>query len=487
MEIAAPDTLLGQLQRGRGAGFLWAMREQPEAVHPLLLECVQHDARWDKQIEHRAAYYAKLIIHSGMSLDPLDGYLRTCDDTDRFGHNTPQTVDVLGKLAHQNYLNAVDILRSYVEYGQWWDEAIEALAQVPGKKAHVGLDAVIAERFKTREALEEGLNHWSVDPDAEWVWQEWQATNPHIARILEGEESLLYSAQSRSEAQSRHTNNIALLKKRLENLTTEQLLDMGSPQDFRYVTEVASDKAGPADRDLLLAAFNGPHFTRWIIAFQALQTLGMAELAYEPVLKALRGFFESPVDRKGWVLGQASRVLKDLPPEMTLELARSWFVSPVWHLRNLGGDILEEHATPEDIPLLHAALSEAMDTATPDNTDIYRACTCLDALTRFWDIGPLPHVEEAFNTAQYSHARRRAAEAMYANAPDYFTGHMAFECLWDCEEETRTLACDAVDLSMPGVVEGLSQMAADPFEYPELRQKARDMLKDAGGATQEQC
>lgn len=457
------------------------MCEEPEDIHPLLVECIAHDPRWDTQVETRADYYARLVVHSGMSLDPLDAYLHTNDDTDHFGSNTPQTVNVLGKLARYGYLNAVDILRSYVEYGQWWDDAIEELAQVPGKEAHVGLDSVISERFKTREALEDALNYGIITEDAEWVWREWQATNPHIGHLLE-DDNLFYRPPSQPESESTHINDLASPNKRLDDLPIEQLLTVGDPQNLRYIIKIVADKAKPSDRDVLLAAFNAPHFIQWIIAFRALQALGQAELAYKPALNALRGFFESPVERKGWVLGQASRVLSELPPEMTLDLARSWFASPVWHLRYLGSHLLEEHATLADVPLLHKILAEAMDTATPHNTDIYRACTCLDALTHFHDIGPLAHVEEAFNTAQYSHARRRAADAMYANAPAYFTQQMALECLWDCEEETRSLGCDAVDLDMPGVAEGLAEMAVNPFEYPELRQKARELLEQAAGS-----
>jgi len=51
---APPDSLLGQLQCGRGAGFLRALQEDASVVRPLLLDCLLHDPRWDRQVETRA-------------------------------------------------------------------------------------------------------------------------------------------------------------------------------------------------------------------------------------------------------------------------------------------------------------------------------------------------------------------------------------------------------------------------------------------------
>jgi hypothetical protein len=79
--IAPADTLLGQLQRGRGRGFVRALREDVSAVRPLLLDCVTHDPRWDRQLELRSDYYAALIMHTAMPLDPFDAYLRARSGT----------------------------------------------------------------------------------------------------------------------------------------------------------------------------------------------------------------------------------------------------------------------------------------------------------------------------------------------------------------------------------------------------------------------
>jgi len=44
--LAPASSLLGQLQRGRGAGFLTALAADPTVVAPLLLDCILRDPRW---------------------------------------------------------------------------------------------------------------------------------------------------------------------------------------------------------------------------------------------------------------------------------------------------------------------------------------------------------------------------------------------------------------------------------------------------------
>src|SRR6266487_6859656 len=106
--IAPSDTLLGQLQRGHGAGFLWALREVSRTVHPLLIECIMHDPRCDSQVEDRSDYYARLALTLDMPLDSLSTYLKTSGD-DHFGWRTPLTIRTLGRLAQLGKMEAVTI------------------------------------------------------------------------------------------------------------------------------------------------------------------------------------------------------------------------------------------------------------------------------------------------------------------------------------------------------------------------------------------
>lgn len=59
--LAAPDTPLGQLQRGRGAGWLRAIQD-PAQGRTNLLACLARDPRWDRQVESRGDYYATLAL-----------------------------------------------------------------------------------------------------------------------------------------------------------------------------------------------------------------------------------------------------------------------------------------------------------------------------------------------------------------------------------------------------------------------------------------
>jgi hypothetical protein len=69
LEGSAPaDSPLGQLQRGRGAGWLYAA-ESPSGAD-LLVKCLSREPRWDRQVESRAEYYATLALH--LEIPPAD-------------------------------------------------------------------------------------------------------------------------------------------------------------------------------------------------------------------------------------------------------------------------------------------------------------------------------------------------------------------------------------------------------------------------------
>ena len=59
---ASPDSLLGQLQRGRGEGFIRILSAPKLEASQLLLECISNDPRLDSQVEQRAEYYASIAV-----------------------------------------------------------------------------------------------------------------------------------------------------------------------------------------------------------------------------------------------------------------------------------------------------------------------------------------------------------------------------------------------------------------------------------------
>ena len=53
---ASPNSLLGQLQRGRGKGYLQILSTARSEARQLLVECSCNDPRLDSQVENRAEY-----------------------------------------------------------------------------------------------------------------------------------------------------------------------------------------------------------------------------------------------------------------------------------------------------------------------------------------------------------------------------------------------------------------------------------------------
>lgn len=136
--------------------------------------------------------------------------------------------------------------------------------------------------------------------------------------------------------------------------------------------------------------------------------------------------------------------------------------------------MLERHATSEDIPLL----VEALRTPETIREDDSRLDSTLIALTRFEGIGPIPELKEAFGRIGGCYERSEAADAMDATAPVHFAAEYAFECLWDCHWGARALGCETVNLSAPGALERIRELAADPHESEDVRQAARERLED---------
>lgn len=72
------DTPLGMLQRGRGAG--WREAAASGNGHELLLACLAHEPRWDRQVESRADYYASLALQLSVPASAIA--TRVCNDDD---------------------------------------------------------------------------------------------------------------------------------------------------------------------------------------------------------------------------------------------------------------------------------------------------------------------------------------------------------------------------------------------------------------------
>ena len=165
--------------------------------------------------------------------------------------------------------------------------------------------------------------------------------------------------------------------------------------------------------------------------------------------------------------------IEEMPASLTLDTARQWLQRPEHHLQSAGGGILAEHATREDVPWL----TEALRTPETLRGEDFRLSGVLAALARFEGFGWIPELEQVFCQVQNSFRRYLAAKAMAATAPVEFACEYAFECLWDCDDDTRALGCEKVSPSTPGAVERLRELASDVGEYDDVRQAAQERLK----------
>ncbi|WP_459647900.1 hypothetical protein [Kitasatospora sp. Ki12] len=79
-EYAPPNTLLGLLQRGRGQGALMAAEDRA-SVADLVHGCIRWEWRWDRQVDDRHLYLARLIRDLELPLGPVVEMLAGDEET----------------------------------------------------------------------------------------------------------------------------------------------------------------------------------------------------------------------------------------------------------------------------------------------------------------------------------------------------------------------------------------------------------------------
>jgi hypothetical protein len=148
------------------------------------------------------------------------------------------------------------------------------------------------------------------------------------------------------------------------------------------------------------------------------------------------------------------RYLEELPPAISLPLARAWFLE-AWPLSLAAERILAKHAAPDDRPMLIEAGAAALE-----SSDMYRLCSIVDALARAGPDDALPLLIEIYERTSYSYARRRVISAM-ARCRGIPDAHRYLEeALWDCESDARAVACRAVDQTSAVSQARIEEMAA---------------------------
>lgn len=165
-EWAAPDSLLGRLQRGRGLGYRQALATP--GADALVLACIAREPRWDRQTEERDEYYARLMVELGI---PADGIPLDVDDPDvllgvAFG--------VLVELSRGGSTDAAVTLHRYfmrVNEPDWW--VVDHLWHEAGPAGREGLAELVLDHIDD-ESLAAAVTLHEDGP-----WRAWE----HLPRI----------------------------------------------------------------------------------------------------------------------------------------------------------------------------------------------------------------------------------------------------------------------------------------------------------------
>ncbi|MEO8274819.1 MAG: hypothetical protein ABI639_01280 [Thermoanaerobaculia bacterium] len=460
------------LQQGRGAGFLAAVDAGKRASADLL-DCVLHDPRWDRQVESRDDYYAQLLLATDTNIDAVHRFIleegREADDADFW-----LPIGVLAEMSRRGSASANDAMAEAVTTGAQWRSCLDAL------DAAGGLDLV--RQVVSVEAVKTLMSRVGVNEIADAVelvaapWESWAEQVPALRFVISGNKS------GRALEPRRLSGNVAwaasrLLKPEIPDdlaaLTTESLLLLSATSGA--ASEVAKELARRTDpkslRLLVTAVELGTPGER-NVALRALGRQGSTEFvaAAEEFLRrastlALTEGRENQ-RRIGFV-----RYLEELPPAVSLPLARTWFFE-AWPLALAAQHILARHAASDDRPMLEAAGAAALE-----SSDMYRLCSVVDALATAGPDDSLPFLAEVYEQAPYSWARRRVVGAMgrchITGAADRYLE----EALWDCEPESRKLACRAIGKSTNFPLARIRELASDPYEEDFVGEAARGALE----------
>lgn len=450
-EAAPPESVLGQLQRGRGLGFLRALKEPRPEARRMLTECILQDPRMDFQCESRGAYYAVLALNLELPLEPLAIHLQTRGGA----HDGPWwevklTIETLQALTRRGSVTAADILCDYLQWGEDWADSIEDMVSSKDPNVHLKTAKAIETRFPTTEALREALDWEFLDGEK---WQTLARLSPRIQEITE-----------QPNSRSRSSGEYAAQREEAEGMCVSQLLDLARETKKVGLSRFMETAVQPGDLPFLKSQVV---MDQREVAATALQ--GIAKLANPDLFDWLRATYTAHPNMWPPIRAAVIRAMVALPPETTLPLGQLWLNHREQHFRMMAEDILAAHACADDLPLLSTALRDAL-VREPDTS--YRICDLAKAIGRLSDIGPVPALTQAFETVRHSCARWFLVPALRATDPEGFQQTFAFECLWDCESRVQEAGVSAVSLDNSLVQKRLQELASDPHEDEDLRDAA---------------
>jgi HEAT repeat protein len=467
---------LGKLQRGLGAGYLWALDADRAVAHALLMHCVFNDPRWDRQLDDRDDYHATLALDVQLHTGALELWLRDSDED--IPDTTYDVLGMLGRMAVRGHADAQRVLREYVAYGRYWQRAIDQLigdpdapprSATPWPEAVGGLDAVLVERFATDDALAEALA--GLDP-RERPWTMWSVENPRIARAFALEQkgaggAPAPAAPAGSRRRGARERTAAPARTRPREMTTAELLQIAEDSRWTQIADELAARAAPEDVEQLLRAADDPDVPMRRAAILALGRQGRREL--------LTIAEQHTRSERNKLQGAIALALEAMPMSQTRALAHDWLNSPDWASRRKAAGMLATWSQDEDLAPARRALERELDAGLEG--DVYVICSLAQTLGRSGIHGPFVELQQAYEQIPYSFGRRYIVAALAASDPT-FGGDVAVECLWDCEAETRRLAAVHVDGRVRLAAQRLEELAADDAQSASVSSVAAGRLRE---------
>jgi hypothetical protein len=222
----------------------------------------------------------------------------------------------------------------------------------------------------------------------------------------------------------------------------------------------------------LLRAAAGAPVEQQRVAVIALGRRGVIDLVDEA-----ERYLRNEAEETGWLPGKGRlgtaylRYLQELPAGPMLPRARRWFHER-WPISCAAENVLARHATEDDRPMLEVAGAEAL----ANERKMYRLCSIVDALAKIGAVESLEFLATVYAEVVYSYARRRVVKALLRHSDRPDVGALIAEALWDCEGESRLLACGPIRPDDEAVKTRLRELAADVFEHDDVRSAAAGAL-----------
>jgi hypothetical protein len=446
--VSPADTMLGQLQRGRGAGYLAALESQDHEAQRALKECIAHDPRWDHQVESRADYYAELALEVKLDLDWLGDYAQQhwYSRNDRDDDAVWLAAPVLGCMA-------------VLGEGQALAPLLAIVHQTPVDRMHEAIWQLLdCEANPISPELPAILNARLSD-------DELQATMRDLGWFMAGRQPPTWIQQDDRlmDALSKVRGTAPLTTTAPKRRTLQEALASRTPAT--QLTHYSSSEDREALRRTVVEGEPGPRM-------KALQILAMLGDPSAPGL--VEDSIGSP-DNQARICGR--RALQHLHGPEALSAARRWLgLGHESELAYRAIEVVGNNGGPQDI----GAVRDLARKFTEEGA-MYPMCTAAEALAKLRDSEAIPWFREIFAQTSYSSLRKRCAVAL-AELDSDFQSSLAVECLWDCEPEARTSGAQMVDSADPGVLARLQKLSTRRCEDGEVKAAAMTRLEVAPGS-----